>query len=299
MQIDLTCFGDLFGFSAAINIAFVAVDYFHSYSYILSSKVFKFHERVENEIDNLKKTMVDETSINNIEPVIINQSSTLGLIEEAKINRKVLEEKFSQSIQTLKSEINSLCESKTNSFISLFLSMYAITGLLLIGVYSKWGMFIEHFWMIFTLITSIVVVLAWIIRSPEKYIIKLCSLKHCLYLYGSSVFLSLLIGKQMYYNVYLSSDFTDWIYIYSEILSLSNFVVYIFIINHKSNVVKKKICDTLLPLEKECKEFNELIKSLINTSNLSQKIKTDKNGISETYDPRFRYKRNKDSTFRY
>lgn len=277
MLIDLTNFGDLFGFAAAMNIVFVAADYFQSYAYILSEKVFKFQEKVKDEISRLKNLMIDQTSINSIEPVELNGTSTSALIEKAKIDHGLLTTKIDKQEDLLREKINMLCESKTNSFISLYLSLYSVIALLLIGIYPKWGDIIEPFWVILTILSTIVVMFAWICGNPEKYPIKLCSLKHCLYLFSSiSVISCILSWLYTIYNILIFDKFIDWIYIYSEIFAISNFIVYIFIINRKSKKINEEITNSVTPLEEECKQLNEKVSSLINVNTLSNGLKKGK-----------------------
>lgn len=277
MQIDLTNFGDLFGFAAAMNIVFVAADYFQSYAYILSEKVFKFQEKVKDEIYKLKNMMIDKTSINSIEPVELNGTSTSALIEKAKIDHGILTTKIDKQEEVLKEKINMLCESKTNSFISLFLSLYSVIALLLIGVYSKWSSFIEIFWIILTILSTIVVVFAWICSNPEKHRIKLCSLKHCLYLFSLLTIIACILSwLYIYRDISFFNNIIDWVYIYSELFAISNFVVYIFIINRKSKKINEEIVNSIIPLEKECKQLNDDVSSLINVNTLSNGLKKGK-----------------------
>lgn len=277
MQIDLTNFGDLFGFAAAMNIVFVAADYFQSYAYILSEKVFKFQEKVKDEIGKLKNIMIDKTSINSIEPVELNGASTSALIEKAKIDHGILTNKIDKQGIILKDKINMLCESKTNSFISLYLSLYSVIALLLIGVYPKWSDSIEPFWAILTILSTVIVAFAWVCGNPEKYRIKLCSLKHCLYLFSLIVAAACILSwLYIYCNFSFFNSIIDWIYIYSELFAISNFVVYIFIINRKSKKINEEIINSVTPLEKECKQLNDNVSSLINVNTLSNGLKKRK-----------------------
>lgn len=280
MQIDLTNFGDLFGFAAAMNIVFVAADYFQSYAYILSERVFKFQDKVNDEITRLKNVIIDKTSINSIESVEINGESTLTLIERAKLDHSTLTAKIEQQRDLLQKKINMLCASKTNSFISLYLSLYSVVALLLIGIYPKWSMSVELFWDIITLLSTFIVVSAWLCSKPEKYYIRVCSLKHCLFLFFMAICVSCIVtGILLFFSISISNSIVDWIYIYSELFAISNFVVYIFIINRKSKIINKEIEDSINPLEEECQKLNEKVNSLINVNNLMNGLKNG--GLSE------------------
>lgn len=273
MDISLANFGDIFGFSAALNIAFVAVDYVHTYSYILSNKVFKFDNNVKRKISDLVSSLIDETSISSIEPVMLNNVSTSGEIEEVKENRKKIEKELKDVENSLIASVNALCESKTNSFISLFLAMYSVLALLLIGVCGQWKVLIEGFWLAMTILTTLIIVIAWIKKNPVCWIINFSSLKHSIFSFFASVFISILISVSIQ-GIHINSDTSNWLYVFSETLSISNFMVYIFIVKHKSSIINFKISSEIDPLNEKCRNFNDQVNQLMNTSSLSKKIKS-------------------------
>lgn len=273
MQLILTDFGDIYGFAAAMNIVFVAADYFQSYAYILSSKIFKFQAKVEEEIDRLKKVVIDRTTIESIEPVIVDGESSSTLIEKVKDSHSNLLKKIETEGFKLENEVNLLCESKTNSFISLYLSLYSVTALLLIGVYDKWPIVIQNLWIVLTVLSTFWVIKAWISSEPDKCHVRLCSLKHCLYLFFGIFLLSIAFSLIISHFYDIPNLVTDSLYIYSEIFSISNFIVYIFIISRKSRKIRIKINDVIAPMEKECKEINKEASSLINLNTISSGLK--------------------------
>lgn len=277
MLINLTNFGDLFGFAAAMNIAFVAADYFQSYAYILSKKVFKFQDKVTEELEQLKKALIDKTSIDGLRDVNIDGDSTSVLAEKLKDDHEKITKKIDKEKEELINEVNTLCESKTNAFISLLLSLYSVTALLLIGFNSMCEILIKDFWITFTCFCTIIVVFAWISKTPDKNkVVKFCSLKHCLTLFVILILVSILVSTPLFFYVHIPSIVSDCLYIYSEIFVLSNFAAYIFIISRKSRIINQLIEEKVQPLKSECDKINTSASDLMSVIKISNGLKNSK-----------------------
>lgn len=276
MAIDLTNFGDIFSLAATLNIAFVAVDYVHSYTNILAERFFNIQKKISDDIKSLKQSITDETTINNIAPVVIDGKSTISLIEEAKLARENIDKELDNTEKKLTEDVKVKCESKTISFISLYLALYSIVGLLLIGIFQKWGSYLEDFWIVFTIFSTIIVIIGWSVKCPEKKIFKFCSLKHCIYSISVVFLFSIIVSKIINSNIYIPDYISDYFYIYSEIFTLSNFMVYIFIIKNKSKLIDKQINNEISRLKISCDKLEEKVSRLTNLMYISNNLKSDK-----------------------
>lgn len=272
----LSNFGDWFSFTAAANLVFVAADYFTSYSHILSDKVFRFGEVLNVKIDELRHTLPDRATIDNIEPVDINEGNTMELIEAAKDNRDSLDKELTEAVVRIKDEMKKLCELKTNSFISLLLTIYSVTALFLIGTSTFFSYNIIYtFWSICTACVFIVLLFAWITSCPEKYKIKTSSLKHCIYIYLTiSIISALGIIPCVYWWNFCILPYEPIICISSSLLAISNFVVCIFIVRHKAKKVYAMLEIHTIDIEKKCGFCKKEVDRLISTQDISHKIKS-------------------------
>lgn len=166
------CLGDfssLLETGAALNLAFVVVEYTKSYTSIIARKIYQIDDRIKNIFEECLGS-IDKTAVLNLKPYEVNGQSTVVLIEELKKRYYSVYNKTRDKKNALKAIGKKACHFRSFSCVSLYLGMYAIVGMFVSGFREY--CISELFWMIFSFISLLLMILYFIVLTEgwcQKY----------------------------------------------------------------------------------------------------------------------------------
>lgn len=219
--------------AATMNMAFILAEYANSYSLLLLKKFFKFNELLEK-LDGTCRSHIDANTVDSFVAHTVDGFSTQDKIEEIKrkINKKT--EFLDKSKQNFKDRFEKDCNTKSFSYISLYMALYCIFSLLLAKftelydfVFLVWGVFtvLSLFWMVATF---------WWGEHERNWLkVNYCSLKSCTKSFLSIILISCILTTivMLIVPTFNLHDYPigEWIVVLSTILlPYLGFVVFIY-----------------------------------------------------------------------
>lgn len=257
---DLDSFASLLQLAATLNIALVAVEYAQGYTHVLSQKVFRFPEKVQNELKTLSERIPDQETLNRIEPQEINGKSTSILIEEIKRKRELFFQEYARKEKLLMDEIGKICHSKSFSFLSLFFCFYSIAALFVSGFSPQGNRLWQTFWITYTLLSAAVAIWVWMQGEKQTKFrwMNFSSLKHSLLYSLSAIFFSVATCLAFLFfpeKSVLPPAAWNTIVVFSAVLPFLNFCIFYLKTKSKARNVKLSIQKTLNELAPEAEEI--------------------------------------------
>jgi hypothetical protein len=271
---SISNFGSLFELMAAINIAFVAVEYTKSYTNILSKKVFKLHDLIASEFKNLKSIIVDRNSIDTITELKINEQSASVEIEKCKRESEKLKAEIETIEKDLLSSVDKQCEFKNFSNSCLWSFLYCIVALFLSGMEN---VFIENTLVSFLFILLCISILyfscGWIFGEKENGFIKnyFIRLSFVIGLFVFTFLVAVIFAHLMAMTIFIDR-YKNYLILFSAVIPFVNFIAYFSITLKKIKCIKKDIYIKTKDLGEKCKAWSSSADSLISAWELCSKI---------------------------
>ena len=192
---ELSSFSSLLEVGATLNIACVAVEYVKSYTSVLCNQVFNLAVSIKDVVKQCQQKLnevMDETTLANLPDELSGGKSIVTLKRSLVKCRDSLNNEIVGSEKALKSNIEKVCEVKSVSSISLWLFLYGISALFLIGFEScqhERNIRIHLFWSVLTLFGCIFSVVGWISDGEHRPWWKFgyCSLRFAILSFAISV----------------------------------------------------------------------------------------------------------------
>jgi hypothetical protein len=262
---------------AAINIAFVAVEYTKSYTNILSKKVFKLPDLIESEFEKLMSIIIDRNSIDTITELKINERSAAVEIEKCKRESERLKAEIEDRKAKLLSSADKQCEFRTFSNSCLWSFLYCVVALFLSGIESA---YIENVWISSLFMLSCISVLyfvcGWILGEKDidfikKYFVRLS------FVIGSFIFalaVAFVLGHLIAETTFVC-QYKNYLAPFSAIIPFVNFIAYFSITYWKIKRAKKDIHTQKSELDAKCKKWSSSADSLINAHKLGSTIEVN------------------------
>lgn len=268
--------------AATMNMAFILAEYANSYSLLLLKKFFKFNELLEK-LDGTCRSHIDANTVDSFVAHTVDGFSTQDKIEEIKrkINKKT--EFLDKSKQNFKDRFEKDCNTKSFSYISLYMALYCIFSLLLAKftelydfVYLVWGVFtvLSLFWMVATF---------WWGEHERNWLkVNYCSLKSCAKSFLSIFFASCILTTivMLIVPTFNLHDYpvSEWIVVLSTILlPYLGFVVFIYKVWNVGRHIVEEMRQSYEKEENACVEIANEIDSYSKLESISVKISTPNN----------------------
>ncbi|SEO61763.1 hypothetical protein SAMN02910431_04618 [Bacteroides sp. AR20] len=275
----LNDFSTLIQLGATLNIAFVAVEYAKAYTHTLSEKVFKFQLFIISSFQDCMELLIDKNTLDHLEPIVIEGKSTNNKIEKAKRDRELLVKEIETEQKRLEENVKLMCESKSLSSLSLFLFLYSTTALFLVGITSLAPQFIPNFWSVLTFLTTLFLVVGWVLGENEKQqsYLDFSLLRHSILYFVFSVIISFILSIILSCCSLEVSVSPCWTYILvsSALIPFTNFIAFLIKIKRKAKAVKNEITRCSSEIKAKCTTLNQSIDALLSVSRLNQQLKID------------------------
>lgn len=172
-----------------------------------------------------------------------------------------------------------MCESKSLSSLSLFLFLYSTTALFLVGITSLAPQFIPNFWSVLTFLTTLFLVVGWVLGENEKQqsYLDFSLLRHSILYFVFSVIISFILSIILSCCSLEVSVSPCWTYIlvFSALIPFTNFIAFLIKIKRKAKAVKNEITRCSSEIKAKCTTLNQSIDALLSVSRLNQQLKID------------------------
>lgn len=262
---EISNFSSLIEVGVALNIACVAIEYVKSYTDVLCNQVFNLELRISKAIkecmDKLNEVM-DETTLAALPDTLAGGRSIVTLKRKLTNERNGLTSDIKKEEDDLKTEVRKVCEAKNISSVCLWLFLYGLLGLFLIGLENVNGdnFSIHCFWLVLTFCGTLFAVIGWFRNENERpwWQFDYCSLRFSLTSFIISVILSFITIFLLKYESVIFFLNSIWVYIliYSMFLIYSNFCVSVVEVWNKAKRGKDNIENKKNSLLERCNNWN-------------------------------------------
>ncbi len=284
---EISNFSSLIEVGVTLNIACVAIEYVKSYTNVLCNQVFNLKAIIINSCNDCINTLIDETTIRNLRTANINGVNTDTIRDRLVSRRTSLVEEINNERTKLENRIKDVCVVKNISSICLWLSMYGLTGLFLMGFEcpsnNSDNLFIHIFWTFLTFLGTLFSILGWIRGENDKplwKVIDYCSLRFSIFTFIACVLLGCLSLFSV--NIEFLNSLIGWswkgVLIFSMFLCYSNFAASAVEIWNKAKAGRKEISTKKDELMQKCISFNNDVNSMQGVSNVAAMITADAAG---------------------
>ena len=269
---EISGFSSLIELAAALNVAFVAVEYAKGYTHILSTKVFGFPTDIDREFDNCHKCVADLETAKNLKPVNIDGRSTAIEIEKCRRDLELLDEEIKTEKKNLMKDIETLCEYKSFSSLSLWSLLFCVTSLFLCGIESTHGA-ISHF--IFSGIgffSLLFFIIGWFKGDKEKFkYFDYSLLRHATFLFLGVLsiiwLLSYVISDYLaHFNVF------HFLIPFFAIVPYFNFIAFFFKVRKKAKKIRLDIKTKATRMDSNYQSTRSTLDVLLATGSMSKKL---------------------------
>lgn len=267
---ELSDFTSAIELAAGLNIAYVAAEFANSYTHKVINKILKFKEFIEQ--SRLKCLLhLDEETLNTLTADDINGNSTANKLESLKVRLG----KEKENINKLQSELESLimkkCQSRSFSFISLYLFLFCVLILLFVG-FRDIHQFMDLGWSIHSVLSLILLISTFVLGERKSFF---SSLSYCIYTFISISVISFCSGYLMdRYNVFNTEIFSlSKVFIIITVLSpYSGFIFYWLKMRFIASELKKEMTEMVDKVESKCIEIERDINKLQNVQEISMEL---------------------------
>lgn len=276
-------FSALIQLAATLSIAFVAVEYVRSYTTVLCEKFFKFHEFIKDSFEQCRAILTDIDTLSHIQPIDIGGGKTTNSeIEAAKRNNEALTKEIDTEELKKKEEMSCVCQAKSMSSMCFFIFLYNTLLLFVGGVEESHPYFVHSFSFSYGLLGVLYIVIGWWLGEKEKpaRFCDFASLRHSIYGFLIILLLSLTSGIIVHlfffdWFLYTLAPYWWYLFIFTLLLTYTNFVIFVFKIRIKAKSFKKTVLESKGQLEEKCKKAEERVSDLLGTTRLISKLQAD------------------------
>ena len=169
---EISNFSSLIEVGVTLNIACVAIEYVKSYTNVLCNQVFNLNTLIEKAAKECKDKLdevMDATTLSNLPNTVVGGRNTEILKQRLIRNRETLSSDIEEKKESLSMSIKNVCEVKNISSICLWLFLFGLTGLFLIGFETNACNFGLHlFWFYLTIFSTLFCVIGWNRKEEER-----------------------------------------------------------------------------------------------------------------------------------
>lgn len=279
---ELNDFAAAIQLAATLNIAFVAVEYAKSYTCIVAQKIFKFQEIINDSI-NRCSSHVDKETIESLHDVTVDGQSMISEIQEVQRDK----EKMTEDIKILESELKNMvsekCNSKSYSFISLYLFLFSSLALIIAGFGGNDNA--HKYWIAVSFLSLFFIAISWILGEfPKKKLwFNYSSLQQCIIIFCILPLLSC-TAPFITHTTFCEALNKMWepAVIITVLLPYVNFIIFAIIIKCRSKHIHKTIEIKTNKIEEKCIELEKKTNKLSVVQEVSVKLKNKQQKITIT-----------------
>lgn len=163
---EISNFSSLIEVGVTLNIACVAIEYVKSYTSVLCNQVFNLNALIEKAAKECKDKLdevMDATTLSNLPNAVVGGRNTETLKQRLIRNRETLSSDIEEKKTFLSENIKNVCEIKNVSSICLWLFLFGLIGLFLMGFETSTNCnFTLHlFWFYLTILGTIFCIIGW------------------------------------------------------------------------------------------------------------------------------------------
>lgn len=267
-------FSSLIEVATTLSIALVAIEYVKTYTKVLCNQVFKFQDYICSSFRECMQILVDKETLEHIQPTNIEGMSTNNMIERLKRSREKLSNEINREKEKFEKDIELICEAKNISSISLWLFLYGLTALFIIGI-EETNIISHSFWIYLTIFTIIYAILGWGLKIKcIKWFSDFSSLRHSILCFTFAAIFSLVVEKFIF-QLSLSDFWWNIFLSISVIFMYSNFIAAVIIVWRKAMAVKRGIKESSDKLKTQCEDLQKEVNQLLNVNNIREQLISD------------------------
>lgn len=268
---EISNFSSLIEVGVTLNIACVAVEYVKSYTSVLCNQVFSLGSLIKDAVNSCRlklNEVMDETTLLNLPDSLGGGRSLVALKRQLTKSRKELTDNIVSKEKEMAETVSKVCEVKNISSICLWLFLYGLTALFLMGLENENGQnaLVHVFWTALTFIGFIILLIGWINDGEKRPWWKFgyCSLRFSLVSFVITVLFSSLCLLITLVPCYTETMEHAWniVLIISMFMLYSNFVVSSIEVWSKAKEGKTQIETEKRSLIKSCEDWNTEAKDL-------------------------------------
>lgn len=275
---DISDFSALIQLSATFCAAYVVIDYAKSFMKTLTDNVFGFKKRYGDELDDIIN-IIDVNSMERLKskPSFYREGNVL-LCEEVMSDIGKLQKEIETFIQSIDSKVETHCRIKGFGFVCAYSFLFAITQLLLIGIFPLSPHFLMKYWLSLTMLSLLLMAFYWfsvifnLERKSERFeklteklwrIMDYNANGMILFAVAAFIALPLCFIHVSLLQPYLSLIWS-WFWVVSVLLPSICFVVCTLTVWIRTNKVKKEFSEFKSMKETTCNQINDRIVKLKN-----------------------------------
>jgi hypothetical protein len=275
-------FSSLIELSAALNVAFVTIEYAKSFTRGAVKRFFKFHDLIEQRADLCFKKLYDDLTIEKIHPIRFEGGKTTeGQLHESRRKYNELKKDIEDSQKELHDEVDRVCYSKCLPTLCLFLFLYNVTQLF-ISAFAPETLFLGHdrfsffscSFFFLTIFTLLFLCFGWFVAEfKERCVKQFSSLRFVGVVFFICITSSFALGYLNLYDGFTTfiASIWDFIVVISVLLIFINFLVVLFLLHRKGENAKKQIENRYKKLNDDCEERNKDIEKHMHGEELNMK----------------------------
>lgn len=282
---EISNFSSLIEVGVTLNVACVAIEYVKSYTSVLCNQVFNLNTLIEKATKECKDKLdeiMDATTLSNLPNTVVGGRNTEALKQRLIRNRETLSSDIEEKKASLSMSIKNVCEVKNISSICLWLFLFGLTGLFLIGFETNACNFELHLlWFYLTIFSTLFCVIGWNRKEEERVWWKfdysslrfsILSFIVCVIVCFFLLFVSSIEVLNMVEYVW------SYVLIYSMALIYSNFIVSAVEIWNKAKKGKNDIEREKQELLNRCSIWNNEVGHLQGALHVYEDLAANDNG---------------------
>ncbi len=269
----LSNYSSLLEIAAAVNIAFVAVEYSKSYTQTLSEKVFDFPNIINRAFQPCNKVIFQKDTLNEMQPIILGEKTTFVQIQQSLIDIEKLEEEIESKRKKMNEKMLLVCNYAHFPSLSLWNFLFSIVLLFVSGYEYVDSDFSIIFVLLISLFTFLFQLFGWIVNDENKQSTPYCLSNSILVFIGVILFSIIIAFFTKSYATILNETFLigNWIY-FITLLPFINFVVFFYFVRRKIKKLKKWIVTESDESVKKSEAIQKTIDELTAVISISRKL---------------------------
>lgn len=271
---ELSSFSMLFELGAALNLAFIAVEYTASFTIALAKNVFGFFTKIDAGVAKCG-SHIDYEIIKSLREHTVDGNTNAMELEDVRRTSEILRKKIQEIKKQLQTVVTSECKSRCFSCLCLYMFLYCVVAGFTMAYNDNDISTI--FWTLFVWLSVGFSVVSFtfgeIFSKAEGWF---CSFVKTVIIWAVVLIISLC----------LSNKFSGWLFDYSSgawettlfvsaLLPFTYFGLLVLSMKKRSSEIHRKIDSQISELDKECTQLEEKISKLHALEYCSAKFSSD------------------------
>jgi len=269
-------FSTLVCMAATMSIAFVATEYVTSYTKNLCERFFKFTKFINDSFTKCRDVLMDDESLKQLHPVVIDGQSTNGKIEEVKRKNEQTKKEINNMEAQKLSEMTEMCQTRSMSSLCLFVFMFNAFVLLLGGIEPNFKEFALRHLSVLSILSVVYIFFGWCLGEYEfRYSwLRFSSLRHAAYSFIVMALATIVLCNSGWCIIDYITDYWWWILLVSTVFSYLNFIVFILKVKRKAIAFRDDVEESTALLMGKCKKVGKEAQDLRTISRMSEDLKS-------------------------